>query len=124
VKLHEIKAAKPETDTQQIKRHAAEMLGVNPAEVQIIYYGNSKWNTLNILCDEDEGDAKAGKSNTFHVEYEKNDVDGNETMTLFTKDDFKFIKGEWNDYGGGDDPHYIVIKGTKLPKAPKNNDID
>lgn len=91
---------------------AAKMLGV--PSVRTVWYDTDGelWKKLNKIDKDNWPASDRFKSDSISVLdlFDNPKVfsdDGEETFTLFDLDT-KFVKGEYNDYGGGDDPHYYV----------------
>lgn len=89
------------------KDEAAKLLGVK--NVRVIWPDSGSWDKYHAI-DEDEDTVK-GRSSDITVSDITDDgdldPDGIETLTII-KAKNPFVRGEFNDYGGGDDPHYYV----------------
>lgn len=100
------------------KAAAAKLLGVD--KVRVVWPDSSAWNKYNEADEESQDDFegyKNAKTVTVSVvdvlgdDIEEYDEQGEETLTLLGN----IVKGEYNDYGGGDDPHYYVpVKAKKI----------
>lgn len=95
------------------KEAAAKLLGVE--KVRVVWPDSPAWDKLN---DADEGfrdGSEGGDSVTVRVsdvidDPEELDESGDEIITIIGDG---VARGEFNDYGGGDDPHYYVAVGKK-----------
>lgn len=95
---------------------AAKLLGVPKARC-IWYDDGALWKKLNDL---DEGADLPTSDKTASVSVidlfdnpKVLDDSGEEDLTLLTIDGKTFVRGEFNDYGGGDDPHYFIPADVK-----------
>jgi hypothetical protein len=104
------------------KAAAAKLLGVD--KVRVIWSDSAAWQKY---ADADEGfpGEDAGASVTVNVsdvigDPEEYDESGVETLTLVGD----FVRGEFNDYGGGDDPHfYVPVKAKKIKEDTLNEKV-
>lgn len=103
------------------KAEAAKLMGVSKNKVNVVYYDDGKvWQRYNDLwLMSKEGDTTFISPDQFGLGGDLDDEDeiqgdGTEMFTVYTsKSGEKFVKGEWNDYGGGDDPHFYVAIADK-----------
>lgn len=94
---------------KEILTHSAKLLGVDAADIKIVWPNTAAWKTWNDIAD-----ALPTRKADDSYPVGSGDDEGTQELTkLKSKDGVEFVMGEFNDYGGGDDPHYIVPKKTK-----------